>query len=278
MKLRAREGDLALGATDNALFGSLNRTYFNDMGDVAFAASLQAGDTPLTTDNDQAIFGPIAGPGSPLGMLVREGDVIDEDGATLSSLFTGFQFNNAGDIVLIASVKEPTTGNNRTVLLGIHEGETTIIARIGDQFTVQLPSGGTDDRTILGIQFAGSDEGDIALNDSGEVVFGLNYSQGGSGIFKSSVIPETLAGDFNEDGTVDAADYTVWRDGLGTTSIQADYDIWVNNYGATSSSLSVASSNSPASQSSPIPEPSTAALLTVMLASGSSRLRFRTCY
>ena len=27
---------------------------------------------------------------------------------------------------------------------------------------------------------------------------------------------DSLAGDFNGDGTVDAADYTVWRDGLGT--------------------------------------------------------------
>ena len=36
----------------------------------------------------------------------------------------------------------------------------------------------------------------------------------------------TTNGDFNLDGTVDAADYVVWRNGLGTTYTQSDYDVW----------------------------------------------------
>ena len=57
---------------------------------------------------------------------------------------------------------------------------------------------------------------------------------------------ETVAGvlgDYNEDGTVNAADYTVWRDNLGATIAlpnegvssgvvdQADYDFWKLHYG-----------------------------------------------
>jgi hypothetical protein len=38
-------------------------------------------------------------------------------------------------------------------------------------------------------------------------------------------------GDFNGDGVVDAADYTVWRDGLGSRYTQPDYLIWKNNFG-----------------------------------------------
>jgi WD40 repeat protein len=38
-------------------------------------------------------------------------------------------------------------------------------------------------------------------------------------------------GDFNTDGTVDAADYAVWRNGLGTTYTQTDYDMWRTNFG-----------------------------------------------
>jgi hypothetical protein len=38
-------------------------------------------------------------------------------------------------------------------------------------------------------------------------------------------------GDFNDDGTVDAADYVVWRNGLGTLFTQSDYDIWRVNFG-----------------------------------------------
>ncbi len=58
----------------------------------------------------------------------------------------------------------------------------------------------------------------------------------------------SLPGDFNLNlnGVVDAADYTVWRDTLGTTTAapftgadangdsyvsQADYDVWRNNFG-----------------------------------------------
>ena len=55
----------------------------------------------------------------------------------------------------------------------------------------------------------------------------------------------TLAGDYNNDGVVDAADYTVWRDSLASntpllnetaslgTVDAADYDAWKANFGAT---------------------------------------------
>ncbi|TWT29341.1 hypothetical protein KOR34_52510 [Posidoniimonas corsicana] len=43
----------------------------------------------------------------------------------------------------------------------------------------------------------------------------------------------SLQGDFNEDGSVDAADYTVWRDGLGGEFGPEDYDVWRDNYGQT---------------------------------------------
>ena len=59
-----------------------------------------------------------------------------------------------------------------------------------------------------------------------------------------------VAGDYNQDDSVDAADYTVWRDSLGDNVAagtgadgsgngvidQDDYNIWSNNYGATSGS------------------------------------------
>lgn len=41
-----------------------------------------------------------------------------------------------------------------------------------------------------------------------------------------------LAGDFNEDGRVDAADYSVWVEGLGTTYEAEDYAMWSASYGA----------------------------------------------
>jgi phospholipase/lecithinase/hemolysin len=40
-------------------------------------------------------------------------------------------------------------------------------------------------------------------------------------------------GDFNQGGTVDAADYVVWRKGLGSTFTQDDYGVWRANFGRT---------------------------------------------
>jgi hypothetical protein len=76
---------------------------------------------------------------------------------------------------------------------------------------------------------------------------------------------EVLAGDYNDDGVVDAVDYTVWRnalDGGGTLENETesegivdelDYDAWKDNYG-----------NSPPGTgglTSRVPEPSAALLL-----------------
>jgi hypothetical protein len=40
-------------------------------------------------------------------------------------------------------------------------------------------------------------------------------------------------GDYNGDGVVDAADYVVWRKGLGTVFTQDDYNIWRAHFGQT---------------------------------------------
>jgi hypothetical protein len=72
----------------------------------------------------------------------------------------------------------------------------------------------------------------------------------------------TTPGDFNDDGRVDAADYTVWRDTLAATSDLAaeDYAIWAANYGRTAEPASL------------IPEPAAISMLVIsyslMLTSG----------
>ena len=65
----------------------------------------------------------------------------------------------------------------------------------------------------------------------------------GTGIL--TVGPPILAGDYNNDGIVDAADYVVWKKNIGqpsqtlpndTTGVivgQAQYDLWRSNFGST---------------------------------------------
>lgn len=47
-----------------------------------------------------------------------------------------------------------------------------------------------------------------------------------------AALPATPAGDFNHDGFVDAADYVLWRNGLGTSFTPEDYGVWRNNFGS----------------------------------------------
>jgi hypothetical protein len=71
-----------------------------------------------------------------------------------------------------------------------------------------------------------------------------------------SVLAAGLAGDYNQNGTVDAADYVVWRNGLGTTYTQNDYNIWRANFGATAGG-SGANAGPVSSANATIPEPAT---------------------
>ncbi len=121
-----------------------------------------------------------------------------------------------------------------------------------------LSIGSPIDLTLL------EDETDLALEYH---VPGLGTLVGGV-LFAPSTIA-SLPGDYNNDGRVDAADYTVWRDGGSPDSTQAGYDTWASNYGA------VASPAAAAPGAASIPEPSglgVAALAAVI----ASSLRRRT--
>ncbi|WP_442482424.1 LamG-like jellyroll fold domain-containing protein [Aeoliella sp. SH292] len=93
-----------------------------------------------------------------------------------------------------------------------------------------------------------------------------------------------LIGDYNGDGFVNLADYTVWRDTLGATGAGLaadangdqivdglDYGLWKSNFGRSSGSVSALAGNA-------VPEPSTMlmtglVLLTAVAASGALRRR-----
>ena len=132
--------------------------------------------------------------------------------------------------------------------------------------------------------------------DYGVVFDLLTATNGVSGAFDSVVMPTmaagkalklvygansvsaevVLAGDFNEDGKVDAADYTNWRDSLGTNVLAGtlgdqngdgvigneEYTIWRDNYNASLPLPAVS-----------IPEPSTMMLICLSLGLTAVRAR-----
>jgi hypothetical protein len=90
--------------------------------------------------------------------------------------------------------------------------------------------------------------------------------------------PPVLAGDYNDDGSVDAADYVSWRENLNTanslpndttpeTVAQEDYEVWRANFGATAAEATgLAAANS-------VPEP--VAFVLALVGIGLLPLRIR---
>ena len=81
----------------------------------------------------------------------------------------------------------------------------------------------------------------------------------------------SLPGDFNHDGTVDAADYVVWRKNPGGIYTQNDFNTWRANFGATLGVGSGAAGS--ASANATVPEPAT--LLMLIVTAAGIRLRRR---
>jgi hypothetical protein len=93
-------------------------------------------------------------------------------------------------------------------------------------------------------------------------------------------LPPVLVGDYNLDGSVDAADYSVWRDSVGSTENfaadgngdgavdEADYELWRQNFGQTAADLGAGQST----QS--VPEPLFLHLFLTLCALAATR-RFR---
>jgi hypothetical protein len=101
---------------------------------------------------------------------------------------------------------------------------------------------------------------------------------GGSGwdlVAPFRVVPE-LTGDYNYDGTVNAADYTVWRNNLGAGSLvnrdrnvtgpvgHVDYQAWKMHYGESLADMPSGSGEG-AAPFQAVPEPPAGALLAVGL-------------
>jgi hypothetical protein len=121
--------------------------------------------------------------------------------------------------------------------------------------------------------FNGLAEGALVTQLDGVDLF-ITYS-GGDGN-DVALFTQGIPGDYNNDGLVDAADYTVWRDNLGAAAGSlpndvdggvigaAQYDTWVANFG---DSLPASSET----ENIAVPEPSTAGLLLTLFAVLGSR-------
>jgi autotransporter-associated beta strand protein len=135
-------------------------------------------------------------------------------------------------------------------------------------------AGGMTPGTYTLIDYAGTLNGNVGNIAFGTLPPGFLYSLSNNAANTSIElsVSASLAGDFNGDGSVDMADYVVWRKGFGTTYTQEDYDDWRNNFGAQAGGGALDSA------STAVPEPATIAGLLLsglvfILARGASAER-----
>lgn len=138
-------------------------------------------------------------------------------------------------------------------------GAATLAGELALDFDPEFDFGASQSITLLSADGGLSGEFIPPLFPNVEgVEFGLNY--GATTLSLDVTVDQNtlLDGDFNLDGIVDAADYTVWRDSLGDPQNLA---IWKANYGAVAQGSVV---QSPAA----VPSPSAAGCLLAAAAVG----------
>lgn len=200
-------------------------------------------------------------------LLKGDAGVFNFTGGMLSADTVGFDLTNDGGVfevgqsLGVTEVLGDVTLNSGSLAIDIASTLKADLLEVAGSFVlggdlvVSLLDGFTPTSGSWVIATAASYSGAFA-----SVTPGFSVEQQGANLVLS--VAASLPGDFNADGVVDAADYTVWRDGLGSAFTPADYDLWRDNYGATT-----------AAASGTIPEPSSVLLAIV---AGLSIVRHRT--
>jgi hypothetical protein len=194
-------------------------------------------------------------PGSSPGMTHVMGDLVLESG-TLEIEVGG---TGLGEYDQLAVDGETTLGGTLKVV-PINLGDGLYEPALGDVLVLLASQNGFGEEMF--------DDFDLPQLTAG---LGWMVSTDAMTLSLSVVEAVVLAGDYNNDGVVSAADYTVWRNNLGGSALpfnetaslgtvdQADYQAWKDNFGMTSGSGAAAGE-------SPVPEPTAIVLLLIGLA------------
>lgn len=243
---------------------TINATQSSTYSFSAYYGDLTAGSAGLKSDIGFQRFGrgvePTLGQGEPIDLANNAcsgpSDTACSPGAHLfaeqRNLLNTIDFRMAIDNSNTEGVNfgmGSATGNPQSVTTGI-------------EFSIPLSVLGDPTDDIRMTAFIGNSQYSHLSNQFGGVgVLQGNLGSNISGINLANIvgdqfvtIDKRLPGDFNADGTVDAADFAVWRDGFGTTYVLADYDLWVEHYGNVAANLSFTQS---------VPEPNSLLLVTL---------------
>ncbi|TWT87303.1 hypothetical protein Mal64_28410 [Pseudobythopirellula maris] len=287
-QLRVYDHTASLGDSNDAVFGSSSLVVLgNGLGD----------DGTLVADNGISLLqggnitgdGVVVTPDDPTRPLINNGHITGSDPTDPLELTGYVKGEGTLDNVVITGTDAPGFSPATVVrgsveyagvleieLAGAGEGDFDRLehlmgageATLGGELVVAL---------LSGFRPASGDVFEFLTTEGG--VSGLFTTEtlpalGGGIGFDVQYGPDTVSlavvgveGDYNGNGVVDAADFTVWRDSLNQTGEglaadgdgdgavdQDDYAVWVANFGQSASALAEAAS---------VPEPASLALLLV---------------
>lgn len=186
-----------------------------------------AGDASNVTVN----LGGHLAPGNSPGTLTVFGNVIFAGGAALDIELGGLAAGSEFDKLTINGAATLNGTLNASLI-------NSFAPVAGSTFEILTASGG-----LGGTTFANT----VLPNSLPDITWHVKYNA------NSVVLVAVIAGDFNLDNVVDAADYVYWRKNIGT---QSAYDAWRSHFGQTAPA-------SGAANTSGVPEPDSLILLTL---------------
>ena len=219
---------------------------------------------------------------------IYNGDLTNPNGGTLAP------GHSAGDTLILGNYTQLTGGTMEIEIGGVGQGSQydfiniTGTALVDGLLQLSLINGFVasaaqsfvvlNSASLLGV-FDNAGNGQRVTTSDGGGSFLVNYGPSSSFNLNQVVLSAfeavLLPGDYNDNGTVDAGDYVVWRDTLGQTGTglpadgngnnqidNDDYNIWRAHFGQT------AGSGSGADVNAPVPEPTSAVLLILGAAVG----------
>ena len=202
---------------------SFNHLALNDSGHVAMDAKWLSGNKG----------GILLGNGNFLDAIAQTGQASPDGLGTFANFFLLKDINNAGQVLFYATLTGPGVNGDNNEGLYLADGKNLIqIVREGVQWSPDFSA----DNFLIG-----------GLNENGQVAYSLRRLDRFSFDSDHALVlytPPVLFGDFNEDGTVDTADYVVWRHNFGYSGSDflgdhnnsgvidmGDYQIWRSHFG-----------------------------------------------
>ncbi len=223
----AQTGSGGVPGIADADFESFETPLLSDSGDVIVHGELVAGVGGVTASDSRGIW---SFDGVTSNEIARSGSagVPGIVGASFDD-FEKYVLNSAGQIALKASLQlggAVGASNDSGLWLMDSGGAGVLIAQEGDNLA---------GRTIASLDFVGGSGGNdgspTALNDLGNLLFSVDFTNGDSGLF----LFQNLKADFDGDGDVDSNDLTHptlgWEARYGVDLNGLDFLDWQQEFG-----------------------------------------------